>query len=42
MEKATRHGLDIKSEFYYISETSEKFIDFHVDANDLSQKLGIV
>ena len=42
IEEAIRHGLDIKSGFHYISETSEKFIEFHVDTNDVSHKLGIV
>ena len=42
IEEAIRHGLDMKSGIHYISRTSEKFIEFHVDANGVSQKLGIV
>jgi hypothetical protein len=40
IEQAIRHGLDVKSGFHYISETSENFIEFHVDANDVSKKFG--
>ena len=38
--QAIHQGLDIESGYHYISESSETFIEFHVDANDVAKKFG--
>ena len=40
LEQAIHQGLDIESGYHYISESSETFIEFHVDANDVAKKFG--
>jgi hypothetical protein len=40
VQEAKRKGMDTDSGYHYRSETSELFVEYHVDVNECSQKIG--
>jgi hypothetical protein len=40
VQEAKEKGLDTESGYHYRSNTSEFFVEYHVDVNEITQKIG--
>ena len=40
LQQAVQLGLDVETGYHYKAETSGKFVEFHVDANERTQEIA--